>query len=219
MTVETIATKLRKKREAFLQGSDRTHGEPQMERCDIKGNLHPEEQKKYPYDYCQTCSRRAKHNLAYFRNWNSTWNSKIPYRRNDHFFLFILYHSARGKYLKFGCISFQSVLKRDKEKKITTKIYLTKMCLNISVGYWDHGMPITYHCLTPIPNTLSRGRWETQASMLLVGHQGEVGSPAGISKEVNQGMASFSKGPSPGIKDNVYLSSISGGCLYVVPSG
>lgn len=159
MTVETIATKLRKKREAFLQGSDRTHGEPQMERCDIKGNLHPEEQKKYPYDYCQTCSRRAKHNLAYFRNWNSTWNSKIPYRRNDHFFLFILYHSARGKYLKFGCISFQSVLKRDKEKKDHHKDlsyknvskYWSYFCGILGSWYADHiSLPYS-HSQHPLP--------------------------------------------------------------------
>lgn len=140
------------------------------------------------------------------------------------FFLFILYHTARGKYLKIGCISFQSVLKRDKEKKITTKIYLTKMCLNIaviSVGFWDNGMLITYHCPTPIPNTLSgEGERPRQACCWwAMENASENTSPAGISKEVNQGMASFSKGPSPRVKDNVYLSSISGCCLYVVPSG
>lgn len=42
------------------------------------------------------------------------------------FFLSILY--ARGKYLKFGCVSFQSALKGDEEKKITTKDLSYKKC-------------------------------------------------------------------------------------------
>lgn len=92
-----------------------------------------------------------------------------------------------------------------KKKRSPQKIYLTKMCLNIeviSVGFWDNGMLITYHCPTPIPNTHSRERERPRQACCwrAMENASENTSPAGISKEGKQGMAFFSKGPSPRVK-------------------
>lgn len=99
-----------------------------MERCDIQGNQHPEEQKNTHMIIVRHVAGERNIIQLILKIEIQPEILKFLAEEMFTFFLSILYHNARGKYLKFGCVSFQSALKGDEEKKITTKDLSYKKC-------------------------------------------------------------------------------------------
>lgn len=117
---------------------------------------------KYSYDYDETCSRRAKHDLAYYEigiQVGQPWNSKIPCRRMFTFLSNSYYPTLVKKQILKTWVHLipewvkgrQIKKKRDHHKRC---LYLIKICANaevISGGFWDNGMLVPYHHFTFFP--------------------------------------------------------------------
>lgn len=107
------------KREAFLQEGDRTHGEPQLKRCYVQGNLHPEEQKNTHMIIFRHVAEEQNMSLLIKKlKFKQVTLNIIKFLAEDMstFFYSCYYILLRDEHLKFGCIWFQSVLKDIKKK-------------------------------------------------------------------------------------------------------